>query len=224
MKKTIMMAVVSIVGLVMLSAPAQAATVLTQNFNSTFSRYGSRGPIQIGGLNLVNQVITSAVITYQAGQSISQNIFSLNSSDPGTFTYSGKSGFEIFGAGLPVPASVAVSFSGAAPCVNGSCSASNAISGDYIIPQGDLASFAGSGNMFIAALSGITGSVSVSGGVLLQGRETSSYAAGKITYLIADVAAVPEPASWAMMIFGMGMVGGAMRRRKSKVTTKVAFV
>ncbi|RYF19609.1 MAG: PEP-CTERM sorting domain-containing protein [Oxalobacteraceae bacterium] len=36
--------------------------------------------------------------------------------------------------------------------------------------------------------------------------------------------AVPEPASWAMMICGFGMVGGAMRRRKSKVTTKVAFV
>jgi hypothetical protein len=34
--------------------------------------------------------------------------------------------------------------------------------------------------------------------------------------------AVPEPASWAMMILGMGAVGGALRRR-SKVATKVAF-
>lgn len=37
-----------------------------------------------------------------------------------------------------------------------------------------------------------------------------------------NVAAVPEPASWAMMIGGVGMVGGVMRRRKA-VTTRVAF-
>jgi hypothetical protein len=34
--------------------------------------------------------------------------------------------------------------------------------------------------------------------------------------------AVPEPATWAMMILGMGAVGFAMRR-KSNVTTNVAF-
>jgi hypothetical protein len=33
---------------------------------------------------------------------------------------------------------------------------------------------------------------------------------------------VPEPATWAMMIGGIGMVGGAMRRRRS-VSTKVSF-
>lgn len=38
----------------------------------------------------------------------------------------------------------------------------------------------------------------------------------------AATGAVPEPATWAMMLLGMGMVGGAMRR-KSKVTTKVAY-
>lgn len=37
-----------------------------------------------------------------------------------------------------------------------------------------------------------------------------------------NVAAVPEPATWAMMIGGVGMVGGAVRRRR--VTTKVSFV
>lgn len=36
------------------------------------------------------------------------------------------------------------------------------------------------------------------------------------------VGAVPEPASWAMMILGMGAVGFTMRRR-SKVSTKAAF-
>ncbi len=36
-----------------------------------------------------------------------------------------------------------------------------------------------------------------------------------------NVAAVPEPATWAMMIGGIGMVGGAMRRRR--VSTKISF-
>ncbi|SNS78417.1 PEP-CTERM protein-sorting domain-containing protein [Sphingomonas laterariae] len=32
--------------------------------------------------------------------------------------------------------------------------------------------------------------------------------------VLNDVAAVPEPATWAMMIGGFGMVGGALRRRR----------
>ena len=35
------------------------------------------------------------------------------------------------------------------------------------------------------------------------------------------VAAVPEPATWGMMIFGMGAVGFAMRRRKKVTMPKV---
>ena len=47
--------------------------------------------------------------------------------------------------------------------------------------------------------------------------------AGSTTFnfeLAAATAAVPEPATWAMMIAGFGLVGGAMRRR----STKIAFV
>jgi hypothetical protein len=35
--------------------------------------------------------------------------------------------------------------------------------------------------------------------------------------------AVPEPATWAMMLFGFGGIGAAMRRRKSKTATNVAL-
>ena len=38
----------------------------------------------------------------------------------------------------------------------------------------------------------------------------------------APIAAVPEPATWGMMILGMGIIGFAMRRRQ-KVSTTVTF-
>ncbi len=44
---------------------------------------------------------------------------------------------------------------------------------------------------------------------------------GNIGNLIDNVAlrsAVPEPATWAMMILGFGLVGGAMRRRRSALS------
>jgi hypothetical protein len=40
-----------------------------------------------------------------------------------------------------------------------------------------------------------------------------------LTTADAPTPAVPEPASWAMMILGLGIVGGALRRRPSLATT-----
>jgi len=40
-------------------------------------------------------------------------------------------------------------------------------------------------------------------------------------FQLAGLASVPEPATWAMMIGGFGLVGGAMRRRR--FSTKVSF-
>lgn len=44
---------------------------------------------------------------------------------------------------------------------------------------------------------------------------------GQIYTRFANAGAVPEPATWAMMLMGFGLVGGAMRRRK--VSTTVSF-
>ncbi len=45
---------------------------------------------------------------------------------------------------------------------------------------------------------------------------------GQITFT-PMAAAVPEPATWALMLTGFGIVGGAMRRRKQSVRTAVSF-
>ena len=44
---------------------------------------------------------------------------------------------------------------------------------------------------------------------------------GSISNVVVATAAVPEPATWGMMILGMGAVGFAMRRRK--VNTRVSY-
>ena len=34
---------------------------------------------------------------------------------------------------------------------------------------------------------------------------------------------VPEPATWAMMILGFGLIGGALRQRQAATKVRVAF-
>lgn len=204
----------------MAGSSAQGATVITQNFYSSFYPHASRGSQPIGGLNLVNQVITSAVVSYSTSAGYGQGYSVINPNDPVTLTYSGATGFEITGAGfLPVPAYVSVALSGKVPCSNGYCSASGFAAGDYVIPQADLAYFAGSNYLYIAALGGITGGVSPA--VPLTFRDYGITANGTITYLIADVT-VPEPATWAMMIVGFGAVGAALRRRRAPARVALA--
>lgn len=204
---------------VMIGSSAQAATVVTQNFFSSFYPHASRGAVPIGGLNLINQVITSAVVSYQTGAGYSQGYSSFDPNDPVTLIYSGTTGFEITGAGfLPVPAYVAVSFSGKSACGNGNCSAYGSAKGDYVIPQADLVYFAGPNYLYIGALGGITGSVTPA--VPLTYRDYGITANGTITYLIADLT-VPEPATWAMMMVGVGAVGFGLRRHRARAS--VAF-
>lgn len=45
---------------------------------------------------------------------------------------------------------------------------------------------------------------------------------GAVTFGALAVSAVPEPAAWTMMIFGFGLIGGAMRRRKTSVKVSYA--
>ena len=58
----------------------------------------------------------------------------------------------------------------------------------------------------------------------LSGRTLVGYGYESIANTaVTATTAVPEPASWTMMIGGFGIMGGVMRRRKSKIATTVAF-
>lgn len=54
------------------------------------------------------------------------------------------------------------------------------------------------------------------------------YSGGTGTVTVGGIGAVPEPATWAMMILGIGMIGCAFRRRSKasevKVTVKISGV
>ncbi len=51
----------------------------------------------------------------------------------------------------------------------------------------------------------------------VDGQEAAAF-----NFEVASVAAVPEPASWAMMIVGMGAIGGSLRRR-AKTAVRLAL-
>jgi len=60
------------------------------------------------------------------------------------------------------------------------------------------------------------------GGLYLTPGDTSAYVTDwaqgpQYRNFAFRMSAAPEPASWALMLGGFGMVGGAMRRRKSSV-------
>ena len=59
-------------------------------------------------------------------------------------------------------------------------------------------------------LSGVGGPPLTYGAGVTDGREV-------LDYVTLDVASVPEPATWAMMIGGFGLAGAALRRRRATV-------
>jgi hypothetical protein len=85
--------------------------------------------------------------------------------------------------------------------------------GEATFSGSDLINFLGFGNATVGG-SGIIGAPP-------QIRNPSF--TGRITYNLASVAPVPEPATWAMMIGGFGMVGGAMRSARRKRNVAVSY-
>jgi hypothetical protein len=92
------------------------------------------------------------------------------------------------------------------------------------------------GNLAInqRAISGTIAGLSIANGASYGFRWTDRDSSGNDHGLAVDnlsinatiapiVSAAPEPGTWAMMIIGFGAAGASLRRRKSKVMTRVAF-
>ena len=114
------------------------------------------------------------------------------------------------------------------PANFGTSSAVTTITGNY----GQGIAIYGAYPDFILASSYVSNSLIESGGVVNNATLASlglisgvyNYAVGgnTVTVNIGQAAAVPEPATWGLMILGFGMIGAASRSRKVKTTVSFA--
>ncbi|MBO9574402.1 MAG: PEP-CTERM sorting domain-containing protein [Sphingobium sp.] len=56
------------------------------------------------------------------------------------------------------------------------------------------------------------------GGAGWQGGTDEAWGVDNLTISVSSEGAVPEPASWAMMLGGLGIIGAAMRRRRTALS------
>jgi opacity protein-like surface antigen len=87
----------------------------------------------------------------------------------------------------------------------------------------NLGAFIGSGSVPFTFVSTSLFAFIGLNGTLALAPEIGGLAQISYDYTPAAAGAVPEPASWAMMMLGFGAIGGAMRRRRSVVSTSVRF-
>ena len=74
----------------------------------------------------------------------------------------------------------------------------------------------GSGAWFKVG-TGFSGAAASSGDLFLAFDDSDSFNnSGKVTALVTTASAVPEPASIALLVGGLGLVGGAARRRQAR--------
>lgn len=125
---------------------------------------------------------------------------------PGYYQSSGD-GEEFFSFGEAVTAQKYV-FGHSA----GSISGSAYLPGDLASAPKAFARTAATGSFYYSILSGRSDSL-VANGVVSWASSREVAQRGGISF---NYAAVPEPASWAMMISGFGLIGGALRRRPAR--------
>ena len=89
--------------------------------------------------------------------------------------------------------------------------------GKFTVSDGEKRSF--SQRLYLICQEGVACDFSKTGRVGLQLPSGVSFSSGSGLFLQPPpTGAVPEPASWAMMISGFGLAGGAMRRKRRTTT------
>jgi hypothetical protein len=96
--------------------------------------------------------------------------------------------------------------------------ASDALIASYSVPESQ---YSNAGDFYGIAASGIAR------GVLTQTSfnfDPVDYVLiDNLRYVAGDLGAVPEPESWALMLLGFGVVGGAMRSAKRRQALRVSY-
>jgi hypothetical protein len=170
----------------------------SNNFGITVSGPASGNVVDIDG-------------TPGPGSLVSKNTFSYNAGDLVTLSFvvggaqRGSAG-DIFTAGLllgPVAGSVTdLSGTGFTPTPGYNAGANGVFGGAFLLGN---APFTNSSISFRALTGGDLR--------LFFGSPSGDYVGPLLDNVKLDISAVPEPSTWVMMIFGIGMIGGAMRRR-----------
>ena len=234
-------------GAMLVTGPAQAANVIVNGgFESgnlgPWLESSTGGPIALGGFcpsqgrSWTVSTSGSATGCSPAGNPIegSKAAYVMNDG-PGNTTYSLRQSFilpsNVTGLNLSFLFSSVSSYSGGVRTFDANLlnSAGSIISNlfHYNVPFGDSSSAWDSATAFSTAANGFSGQQ-----VFLEFRNFSPQAwTGPAGLGLDDVnlslttsvgtGGVPEPASWALMIAGFGLVGGAMRKRR--VAPRVTF-
>jgi opacity protein-like surface antigen len=219
-------------------APAQAATVLSDNFDAeaggaTVTNYAgfANFDVQDGTVDLLHQPNQFGLTCFGGNGS---SCVDLDGSTNNGGIMVTKSGFA-FNAGDVVQLSFQVSGSQrvtAEDFVFGFRSGGGAIQYNNVIIDSDFYGFNSFGNFNVTDLNGSAlglpattpyGFFSMrftAGGAGSIKAYFGSNSADNIGVIVDDFAleigAVPEPASWAMMIAGFGIVGASLRRRATR--------
>ena len=93
----------------------------------------------------------------------------------------------------------------------------SSLGGDVVIPGSDFTNTPANGNQVAAGTNGLFTVTGAAGEVFTSVTFASSQNSFEVDNLAA-VSAVPEPATWAMMLIGFGAIGVSMRRRRATLT------
>ena len=189
-------------------APGHATgfTTITQDFWANFATEGASEFSYVyqynGPLRLYDVTIDWTGYAYTSFQ------YGDEEGDPYEQGFTAGVSYEIFGTdrfGNGVDYVNGTSSSGSAQCTTTSCSLYYSAGGTDVYTGGSAVSgFLGNDYLTVTTFSYIDPSF----------EYANAGVGGTITYRLGPV---PEPASWALMLGGFGLVGGVLRRRSSAV-------